>query len=80
MRGVAHRKTPAGERPAEEEGAPATAPATSTSSQTTTVVWVHDGPVCMTIIDPPAPSAHNGVCHCPACHGSMPDDWDGHFY
>jgi hypothetical protein len=41
---------------------------------------VYDGPVCMTIIDPPAPSVHNGICHCPACHGARPDDWDGYFY
>jgi hypothetical protein len=78
MRSVAHRTTPAEERPAEEEAAPASASATS--SQTLTAVWVYDGPVCMTIIDPPAPSAHNGVCHCPACHGALPDDWDGHYY
>ena len=74
MRSAAHRTTPAHERPSEEPAAPA-APAAGT--QTLTVVWVYDGLVCMTIVDPPAPSAHGGVCHCPACHCDAHDDWDG---
>ena len=72
MRSVAQRTTPASERPAEETAA--TAPAT----QTLTVVWIYEGPVCVSIVDAPAPATHDGVCHCPACHGAMGADWDDH--
>ena len=59
------------ERPAEDTEAPASAPA----AQTLTVVWIYEGPVCVSIVDAPAPATHDGVCHCAACHGA---DWDGH--
>jgi hypothetical protein len=77
MRSVAQRMTPVPESP-ETRGE--VTPAPSPTQQALTVVWVYDGPVCMTIVDSPAPAAHGGVCHCPACHGAMFDDWDGHFY
>ena len=73
MCGEAERKMPAPELAGDAASA-----ATSTP-QTLTVVWVYDGPVCVTIVDPPAPATHNGVCHCPACHGAFLADWDGRF-
>jgi hypothetical protein len=31
------------------------------------VAWIHDGPVCVTIVDtPPVPPRH-GICQCEAC-------------
>jgi hypothetical protein len=74
MRSVAQRMTPAPECPAEETAEPPSAPA----PQALTVVWVYDGPVCVSIVDAPAPAVHDGVCHCGACHGAMRADWDGH--
>jgi hypothetical protein len=36
-----------------------------------TAVWVHQGPVCVAIIDAlPSPPA-SGICHCAACHGTL---------
>jgi hypothetical protein len=40
---------------------------------TTTVIWIHDGPVCVTVVDPPAPHASSGICRCPACRAHDPD-------
>jgi hypothetical protein len=37
------------------------------------VIWVHDGPVCVTIVDAPVPHVSSGVCRCAACHGHDPD-------
>ena len=74
MRSVAQRTTPATERPAEETADSAPASAT----QTLTVVWIYEGPVCVSIVDAPAQAMHDGVCHCPACHGATRADWDGH--
>ena len=69
MCGEAERKMPA-----QEPAGDAASAATSTP-QTLTVVWVYDGPVCVNIIDSPAPVLHDGVCHCPACHGAFLADW-----
>jgi hypothetical protein len=38
------------------------------------VVWVHEGPVCVTIIDAPPSRPHRGVCTCDACAHSRLDD------
>jgi hypothetical protein len=36
------------------------------------MVWVHDGPVCVEVIE--ATPVHDaGVCRCPACHGTDVD-------
>jgi len=76
MQSVAQRMTPTPESRAEGSSAPAPAPA----PQTLTVVWVYEGPVCVSIVDtPPLPAPHDGVCHCPACHAAMRFDWDDHF-
>ena len=40
---------------------------------TPVVIWVHDGPVCVTIVDPPAPHTSSGICRCAACHAHDPD-------
>ena len=37
------------------------------------VFWVHDGPVCVTVVDPPSRYASGGVCCCPACRAHDPD-------
>lgn len=42
-------------------------------SGTTTVIWVHDGPVCVTVVDLPAPHATSGICRCAACRAHDPD-------
>jgi hypothetical protein len=39
----------------------------------TMVIWVHDGPVCVTVVDLPAPHASSGICRCAACHAHDPD-------
>lgn len=75
---MAQRMTPEPESQ-DAEVDPRSAPAPA-QQQALTVVWVFEGPVCMTIVDPPAPPKHGGVCHCPGCHGAQFDDWDGHFY
>ena len=79
MRSVALRMTPEPESPEVPEAGIEPPPA-PVKRQALTVVWVYQGPVCMTIIDPPAPAKHGGVCHCPACHGAQFDDWDDRFY
>jgi hypothetical protein len=38
------------------------------------VMWVHDGPVCVTVVDLPPPYAPRGVCRCPACCAHDPDE------
>ena len=76
MRNVAQRMTPTPESRAEDGPTPAATPA----PQTLTVVWVYEGPVCVTVVDTPAVAAtHDGVCHCPACHAAMRFDWDDRF-
>jgi hypothetical protein len=53
---------------------PATAPVPQT------VIWVHDGPVCVTVVDRPSPHAASGVCRCVACHEAYDPDRAVHFY
>ena len=43
------------------------------SVSTTTVIWVHDGPLCVTVVDLPPPHASSGLCRCPACLAHDPD-------
>jgi len=50
------------------------------SSQTLTVVWIQEGPVCVEIIDPPAICAASGVCHCAACHAATQADLATQFF
>jgi len=76
MRSVAHRMTPTPESRAEAAPAAAAAPA----PQTLTVVWVYEGPVCVTVVDNPVDFPHDGVCHCAACHAAMCADLDDHFF
>ena len=45
-----------------------------------TVVWVHDGPVCVTIIDVPPPRRKSAVCHCDACEGASGPDRGVRFF
>jgi hypothetical protein len=39
-----------------------------------TVIWIHDGPVCVTVVDQPPPHLTNGVCRCAACGGAHEPD------
>ena len=48
-------------------------PGPSPGPPTTTVIWVHDGPVCVTVVDLPPPHVSSGVCCCPACHAASAD-------
>jgi hypothetical protein len=41
---------------------------------TQALIWVHDGPVCVTIVDLPAAHVPRGVCQCPACGGAHDPD------
>ena len=52
---------------APEEPADSKSPAPRAHTQT--VIWVHDGPVCVTVVDLPPPHAIGGVCRCAACGG-----------
>ena len=73
---MAHRMTPTPESRVEDSPAPAAAPV----PQTLTVVWVYEGPVCVSIVDAPAVAApHDGVCLCPACHAALRFDWDDRY-
>ena len=38
------------------------------------VIWVHDGPVCVTVVNLPAPHAPRGVCRCPVCRAHDPEE------
>jgi hypothetical protein len=40
-----------------------------------TVMWVHDRPVCVTIIHEPQRERHDGACRCGGCHASRYADW-----
>jgi hypothetical protein len=65
---MAHR-----EPSAAEIGADQAKPAAQ--ARTPTAVWVHDGLVCVAVIDLPPPQEPGGVCRCPACHGALQADW-----
>ena len=71
MRYMATRK------PAAEPSAnPAPRP---TKSNAPTVLWIHDSPVCVEIIDTPPPVPRDGVCRCAACHAAEFADWAERF-
>jgi hypothetical protein len=55
------------------QDAPDQDPAPGPAAPTTMVIWVHDGPVCVTIIDAPPPHVSSGICRCPACQAHDPD-------
>jgi len=46
---------------------------------TPVVIWVHDGPVCVTIIDEPARPVRDNCCHCDACRAAQHDGWTVRF-
>jgi len=68
-------------RQADNDEAPAKDAALApTPRSTPTVMWIGEGPVCVNIIDMPAPCAHDGVCRCGGCHASLPADFAWKFY
>lgn len=67
---VVYAVTP--ETPPPEPEAPAEGPEMP-STPMPMVVWVHDGPVCVTVVDSPAPHATSGICRCAACRAHNPD-------
>lgn len=54
-----------------DEDAPAERPP-APAEPTPMVIWIHDGPVCVTIVDAP-PHVPCGVCGCAACRAHVPD-------
>jgi hypothetical protein len=54
-----------GKTPGPEDLEASGLPAPSMATQT--VIWVQDGPVCVTIIDQPPPPVRRAVCGCAAC-------------
>jgi hypothetical protein len=44
-----------------------------------TVMWVHDRPVCVTIIQEPQREHYDGACRCGGCHASRYADWAADF-
>jgi len=76
MRYMTHRKTLNEEASAE---APKPAAPQPLTARTTTVIWAHGTPVCVEIIDSPAPAPRDGVCRCAACHAAEYADWAEHF-
>jgi hypothetical protein len=59
----------------ESEGSEAAPPA---RPPTTLVAWIHDGPVCVSIIDEPR-RAHESACRCGGCHASAQADLAAQF-
>jgi hypothetical protein len=53
--------------------APEETPLPEPAAPTTMVIWVHDGPVCVTVVDQPLPHVPSGVCRCAACLAHDPD-------
>ena len=43
------------------------------------VVWVHDGAVCVTIVDEPRRGFHDNTCRCGGCQASRPADSAAYF-
>jgi hypothetical protein len=44
------------------------------------VIWVYDGPVCVTVVDLPPPHVASGVCRCAACGGAHEPDPGARFF
>ena len=54
-----------------DEDVPEAKPSTPVEP-TPMVIWIHDGPVCVTILDTP-PHVPCGACQCAACRAHDPD-------
>ena len=54
-------------------------PEPASAAPMTMAIWVHDGPVCVTVVDLPSPHVSSGVCCCPACHASCGDPAELYF-
>ena len=48
----------------------APSPGSQSATRLADVVWVHEGPVCVTILDPPRQSFHEDACPCGSCQAS----------
>ena len=44
----------------------------ATAARMPVVIWIHDGPVCVTMLDTP-PHVPCGACQCAACRAHDPD-------
>jgi len=67
MHAMTKGMTPPGEDGPGEETEVPVAPAPMA-----TVMWIHDGPVCVTVVETP-PYAPCGACQCAACRAHDPD-------
>ena len=47
---------------------------------TPVVIWVHDGPVCVTIIDEPVRPVRDNYCHCDACRAAQHGGWTVRYF
>jgi hypothetical protein len=72
MRHMAKRKEPAAENSA-------TTLPRATTPGAATVLWIHDAPVCVEIVEAPPPVPRDGVCRCAACHAAEFADWAERF-
>jgi hypothetical protein len=72
MRHMATRKKRTAEPAANSEPRPA-------APQTSTILWIHDAPVCVEIVESPQPKPRDGVCRCAACHAAELADWAERF-
>ena len=43
------------------------------------VIWLKEGPVCVSIVDEPRHHWHDGICHCGGCRGTLEADWAARF-
>lgn len=43
------------------------------------VLWLHDGPVCVRIIDTPWTDPPPTACRCGGCHAGLEADWAERF-
>jgi hypothetical protein len=43
------------------------------------VIWLADGPVCVSIVEAPQYSWHDNACRCGGCRGSIEGDWAERF-
>jgi len=61
------------------ETLPSASPPTK-AGPTQVVVWVHDGPVCVAIVDLPTAHVPSGLCRCAACGGAHDPDRAARFF
>lgn len=77
--GAMHAMTKGMEPPREEASDAEQKPPAPTGADFPTVIWVHDGPVCVDIVDiTPAPPP-NPHCTCTACAAARHADWAERF-